>query len=53
MAKRKVKATCLDCGTHDGLFITLKNGERLPSYVMKIGEGIVCNDCNSKRKEVA
>lgn len=50
MAKKKIKATCLDCGTHDGLFITLKNGERLPSYVLKIGEGIVCNECNSKRK---
>ena len=50
MAKKKIKATCLDCGTHDGLFITFADGNRLPSYVIKIGEGILCNDCDSKRK---
>jgi hypothetical protein len=47
MAK-KVKATCTHCGTHDGLFITLRNGERLPSYTIKIGAGIICNDCKDK-----
>lgn len=42
---RKVKAVCVKCGTYDGLFITLRNGERLPSYTIKLGEGIVCNTC--------
>ena len=42
---------CVKCGTHEGLFITLRNGERLPSYTIKLGEGIVCNEC--KRKAVA
>jgi hypothetical protein len=44
MSKR-AKVTCIKCGTHDGLFITLGNGNRLPSYTIKIGEGIVCNTC--------
>jgi hypothetical protein len=42
---KKTKAVCVKCGTHDGLFIALRNGERLPSYTIKIGEGIVCNAC--------
>jgi hypothetical protein len=45
---KKIKAICTYCGTHDGLFIVLKNGERLPSYTIKIGEGIVCNECKIK-----
>ena len=47
MAK-KTQARCINCGTHDGLFIILKNGERLPSYTIKIGEGIICNECKEK-----
>ena len=43
MAK-KAKAVCVKCGTHDGLFITL-GATRLPSYTIKIGEGIICNLC--------
>lgn len=43
MAK-KTKAVCVRCGTHDGLFITL-GATRLPSYTIKIGEGIICNLC--------
>jgi hypothetical protein len=46
MAK-KVKATCIKCGTHDGLFIML-GATRLPSYTFKIGEGIICNKCKEK-----
>jgi hypothetical protein len=45
---KRVKVTCIYCGTHDGLFIVLKNGERLPSYTIKLGEGIVCNGCKIK-----
>lgn len=45
---KKAKAVCVKCGTHEGLFITLRNGERLPSYTIKIGEGIVCNACKSE-----
>lgn len=47
MAK-KAKAICVKCGTHDGLFVSLRNGQRLPSYTIKIGEGIVCNECKEK-----
>jgi len=50
MSKKKVKATCLKCGTHDGLFITFANGERLPSYVIEIGKGIKCMECYEKEK---
>lgn len=45
---KRVKSKCVKCGTHDGLFIVLRNGERLPSYTIKIGEGIVCNECKDK-----
>lgn len=45
---KKVKATCTKCGTHEGLFIVLGNGSRLPSYTIKIGQGIVCNECKEK-----
>ena len=48
MSKR-VKATCLECATHEGLFITLSNGERLPSYHYVIGKGIVCNKCSENK----
>ena len=47
MSKR-AKASCVKCGTYEGLFITLRNGERLPSYTIKIGEGIVCNECKER-----
>ena len=47
MSKR-AKAVCVKCGTHEGLFVSLSNGKRLPSYTIKIGEGIVCNACKSK-----
>ena len=46
MGKReRAKAVCVKCGTYEGLFIVLRNGERLPSYTIKLGEGIVCNGC--------
>ena len=51
MARKKVKATCVECATHEGLFIVLGNGERLPSYHLVIGKGIVCNSCSDKAKE--
>ena len=47
MSKR-ARAKCIKCDTHEGLFIVLGNGERLPSYTIKIGEGIVCNACKDK-----
>ena len=50
---KRVKATCVECATHDGLFITLRNGERLPSYHLVIGKGIVCNSCSDKAKASA
>jgi hypothetical protein len=46
MPKLKSKPACVSCGSNEALYITLKNGERLPSYVMKIGRGIWCNKCN-------
>ena len=45
MAKRKAEATCKGCGSSEALYVTLGNGERLPSYVMRIGDGIYCNPC--------
>ena len=51
MSKRvKAKPVCIECATHDGLYITLGNGERLPSYHLVIGKGIVCNSCSDKSK---
>jgi hypothetical protein len=51
MAK-KIKPVCIDCGSNDALYVTLGNGEKLPSYTIKIGSGIVCNGCKAA-KEVA
>jgi ribosomal protein L37AE/L43A len=50
MPKIKSKPVCVSCGSNDALYITLKNGERLPSYVMRIGAGIWCNQCDAKDK---
>jgi len=50
MARKKNIPVCVNCGSNEALYITLKNGERLPSYVMKIGEGIWCNPCNKASK---
>ena len=47
MSKR-AKAKCMECDSNDALYVTLKNGERLPSYTIKIGIGIVCNACKDK-----
>lgn len=51
MARKKVVPTCMECGSHDSLFITLSNGERLPSYTIKIGQGILCNSCKERGKK--
>ena len=49
MGKKK-QAVCVECNTHEGLYVTLANGERLPSYRIVIGVGIKCNECaDSKR----
>ena len=50
MAKRKNIPVCVNCGSNETLYITLKNGERLPSYVIKIGKGIWCNPCDKASK---
>ena len=46
--KTKILPTCKACGSNEALYITLKNGERLPSYVMRLGDGIYCNKCAGK-----
>ena len=53
MAKKKNLPVCSVCGSNDALYIQLANGSRLPSYVMKIGRGIWCNDCNEREKASA
>lgn len=50
MAKKKL-ATCKGCGSSEALYVTLGNGNKLPSYVMKIGEGIFCYECASKGED--
>lgn len=50
MTKTKVLPVCRKCGSNEALFITLRNGEKLPSYVMRIGEGIYCNECAREGK---
>lgn len=49
MGKNKA-ATCNGCGSSEALYVQLRNGERLPSYVMRIGEGIYCNACAGEGK---
>jgi hypothetical protein len=50
MTRKKATAKCKGCGSSDALYIQLANGERLPSYVMRIGEGIYCNACAGESK---
>ena len=45
MTRKKATATCKGCGSSEALYIELANGGRLPSYVMRIGDGIYCNPC--------
>lgn len=45
MSKSKKVLTCKGCGSNEALYVTLGNGNKLPSYVMRIGDGIYCNDC--------
>jgi hypothetical protein len=47
MAKKTIQ-TCKGCNSSDALYVQLRNGERLPSYVMRIGDGIYCNACAGK-----
>ena len=54
MAKRvKVKPACVVCNTQDGLYFAFGNGERLPSYHIVIGLGIVCNECSDLKNKAA
>lgn len=48
--KSKTLPTCVKCGSNEALYVTLKNGEKLPSYVMRIGQGIFCNPCAEASK---
>lgn len=50
MARKKAAIACKGCGSSDALYVQLRNGERLPSYVMRIGEGIYCNACAGEGK---
>ena len=45
---KKREITCMACGSNDALYVTLKNGERLPSFTMRIGQGIICNGCKER-----
>ena len=47
---KKEQAVCVECGTNDGLYITLANGERLPSYRIVIGVGVKCNECAESKR---
>jgi hypothetical protein len=49
MSKKK-QAVCVECGTNEGLYVTLANGERLPSYRIVIGVGIKCNECAESKR---
>ncbi len=54
MSKRvKVKPACVVCNTQDGLYFAFGNGERLPSYHIVIGLGIVCNECSDNKNKVS
>ena len=48
--RKKTLPVCVKCGSNEALYITLKNGEKLPSYVMRIGQGIFCNTCAEESK---
>jgi len=50
MARKKVAVACKGCGSNEALYVSLHNGERLPSYVMRIGDGIYCNACAGECK---
>ena len=48
--RKKTLPVCVKCGSNEALYVTLKNGEKLPSYVMRIGQGIFCNICAEEGK---
>jgi hypothetical protein len=52
MPKKKQLPVCAGCNSNEKLYVYLPNGERLPSYVMKIGEGIFCNECAKETANV-
>ena len=43
--KKKNRLVCQECGDEEAMYVTLKNGEKLPSFVYRIGEGKFCNYC--------
>ena len=42
---KKAKPVCVSCNSNEALYFTLANGEKLPSYTLRIGIGIFCNSC--------
>jgi hypothetical protein len=46
---KKNQKVCKACGSHDALYVSLRNGERLPSFAIVIGEGIYCHPCHKAK----
>ena len=50
MAKNKKIKQCFSCGSSEALYITLKNGENLPSFAIDLGSGVIrCHPCHKSR----
>jgi len=47
---KKRELTCMACNSNEALYITLSNGERLPSFTIRIGQGVICNKCKEGGK---
>ena len=49
--KTKPAPKCARCESSDALYITLKNGAKLPAYAIDIASGaIYCHPCDKERK---
>jgi hypothetical protein len=53
MKTKKKQASCVQCGTEDGLYVTIEFADgvkKFPSYTLVIGKGIFCNKCKEENK---
>jgi hypothetical protein len=53
MKTKKKQASCVQCGTEEGLYVTIELADgvkKFPSYTLVIGRGIFCNKCKEENK---
>ena len=51
--KKRASAICSRCGSSEAMYVSLKNGDRLPSYAINLSDGSKsCHPCRNNSQGV-